>query len=91
MMNIENIFQNGKIKQFAKDSTLFAKNQGIGDDAVFFIKKGLVKLQIPRRDLHDIKIYLREGDFVGVPEVYAESQRLTTALCESEIECYVCR
>lgn len=89
MIQVENIFQFGREKTFNQGTKLFSKGDEVREDAIFFIKKGMLKLQIPKKDGSKITLYIREGDMIGVPEVYTGSSRVTEAVCESNIECYV--
>lgn len=89
MINQEHIFQKGKFKEYEKYSKLFLKDEPVGDNAIFFIKKGQVQLKIFKKDKTRISIPLKEGDIVGIPEVYTGSNRITEAVCESPVECYV--
>ncbi len=89
MLNQEHIFQKGKFKEYEKHSKLFLKDEPVGDDAIFLIKKGQVQLEVPKKDGTRITIPLNEGDIMGIPEVYTGSNRITEAVCESPVECYV--
>ncbi|MDD5067880.1 MAG: cyclic nucleotide-binding domain-containing protein [bacterium] len=89
MVTLENIYQNGQVKKFKKGEKLFSRNEMVGEDAIFFIKQGLVKLLIFKKDRTELKIYLKDGDLAGVAEVYADSPRVTESICDSDVECYI--
>ena len=89
MISNESLFQNGSLKKFSKESKLFSINDSVGDAAIFYINKGLVKLRIPRANGGELTIYLKEGDLVGVPEVFADTDRITEAVCKEDTDCYI--
>ncbi len=89
MINLENIFQRGEFKTFQSGQNLFFKGDPVEGDAIYYIKRGNVKLAVPKNDGTELSLRLMEGDLVGVPEVYADTPRITNAKCESEVECYV--
>lgn len=89
MIKLENIFQNGGLKKFPRGTRLFAAGEAVRPDAIFFIKQGLIRFRILKKDLSELKIFLKEGDLFGMAEVYAGSDRVSEAVCESDAECYV--
>ena len=89
MFEKERIFKNGTEISFKRGDKIFQRFEPVGKHAVFFIKTGFVKLTITKKSGEKLKLFLKEGDLFGIPEVYANSPRLTEALCESDTECYV--
>ena len=89
MINQENIFQNGAEKKYDAGKTLFKPGEPVGEDAVYFIKNGYVKLNIPKQIRGPLTLDLKDTDFIGIPEVYADINRVTEAVCETDLECYV--
>ena len=89
MISRDNIFQNGVEKKFEAGKILFKTGDVVSEDAVYFIKSGAVKLNIPKQIRGPLRLDLTEGDFIGIPEVYADSNRVTEAVCETELKCYV--
>ena len=89
MINQENIFQNGAVKKYEAGKKLFNVGEPIGEDAVYFIKSGVVRLDIPTQSGFPLPLNLKEEDIVGIPEVYADRDRVTEAVCETYLECYV--
>ena len=89
MINQENIFQNGAVKKYGAGKKLFKVGEPINEDAVYFIKNGAVRLDIPKQSGAPLTLKLKETDFIGIPEVYADRNRVTEAVCETGLECYV--
>ena len=89
MINQENIFQNGAVKKIGVGKKLFKVGEPINEDAVYFIKNGAVRLDIPKKNGSPLTLKLKETDFIGIPEVYADFNRVMEAVCETELECYV--
>jgi CRP-like cAMP-binding protein len=89
LINQENIFQNGTVKKYEAGKKLFNVGEPITEDAVYFLKSGAVRLDIPTQSGFPLTLNLKEKDFVGIPEVYADFNRETEAVCETDLECYV--
>ena len=89
MINQENIFQNGSVKYYEAGKKLFTVGEPVNEEAVYFIKNGSVKLTVPKRRGRTLTLDLKKRDFIGIPEVYTDFNRLTEAFCEKELECYV--
>ena len=89
MINQENIFQNGTVKKYEAGQKLFSVGESVNKDAVYFIKNGAVRLDVPTQSGFPLVLNLKETDFIGIPEVYADRNRETGAVCETDLECYV--
>ncbi len=89
MINTKNFLNSGEEKSLKKDFVLFNKNDETNFDAIYYIKKGFVTLTIPKTNSEPIKVVLKEGDLVGLPEVYNDISRLTKAVASSDVVCQV--
>lgn len=84
-----NFFINGK-EFFSKEgTTLFKKYDPINENSIFFIKSGIVKIEFSYASGKKYEFFLKEGDIFGIPEVYADTLRVTSATVISDSILYV--
>lgn len=87
---ISNFFINGKERFIKSGEILYNIYEPISENAIFFIKSGIVKIEFPyNASKNKYEFFLKEGDIFGVPEVYAETPRLSKAICVSDAIVYI--
>ncbi|HPC37683.1 MAG TPA: hypothetical protein PLF21_00025 [Exilispira sp.] len=62
---VENLFKNGKEVFYERGSFIYKKGDKILEDAIFYIKDGLVTLRINKKNGDKIKVYRQEERFLG--------------------------
>ena len=55
-LRIEHLFKNGKEILFERGITLYSKNDIIKDNAIYYIKEGLITLRILKKNGDKIKV-----------------------------------
>ncbi|MCX8058631.1 MAG: cyclic nucleotide-binding domain-containing protein [Spirochaetes bacterium] len=88
--NEQNFFINGKEIFVKANQIIYNIYEPVNENAIFYIKSGIVKIEFPyNASKNKCEFFLKEGDIFGVPEVYADSPRLSKAICVSDAYVYV--
>lgn len=87
--NVENLFKDGKEIFFERGSYIYKKGEPISDNAIYYIKDGLVTLRILRKNGEKIKVYRQRGEIFGIDEAVILNERILDAVAEENTIVYV--
>ncbi|MFN3411272.1 MAG: cyclic nucleotide-binding domain-containing protein [Exilispira sp.] len=86
---LENLFKDGKEVFFERGSIIYKKGDKIGDDAIYYIKDGLVTLRIFKKNGDKIKVYRQRGEIFGIDESIVLKERIVDAIAEENTIVYI--
>jgi CRP-like cAMP-binding protein len=87
-LRIEHLFKNGKEILFERGITLYSKNDIIKDNAIYYIKEGLITLRIVKKNGDKIKVYRQRGDLIGLEDAITMDYRFLEAIAEENTIVY---
>jgi CRP-like cAMP-binding protein len=87
-LRIEHLFKNGKEILFERGITLYSKNDIIKDNAIYYIKEGLITLRILKKNGDKIKVYRQRGDLFGLEDAITMDYRFLDAIAEENTIVY---
>lgn len=86
---VENLFSNGKEVFYERGSFIYKKGDKILEDAIFYIKDGLVTLRINKKNGDKIKVYRQRGEIFGIDESIILNERIIDAIAEENTIVYI--
>lgn len=86
---VENLFKDGKEVFYERGSTIYKRGDKIQEDAIYYIKDGLVTLRINKKNGDKIKVYRQRGEIFGIDESIVLNERLIDALAEENTIVYI--
>ncbi len=86
---LEKLFKDGKEVFYERGSIIYRKGDKIIDDAIFYIKEGLVTLRMYKKNGEKIKIYRQRGELFGIEETVILGERIIDAVAEENTIVYI--
>lgn len=86
---VENLFNDGKEVFFERGSVIYKKGDKILDDAIYYIKDGLVTLRINKKNGEKVKVYRQRGEIFGIDESLVLTERILDAIADENTIVYI--
>lgn len=86
---VENLFKDGKEIFFERGSVIYKKGDKILDDAIYYIKDGLVTLRINKKNGEKVKVYRQRGEIFGIDESLVLTERILDAIADENTIVYI--
>jgi CRP-like cAMP-binding protein len=85
-MNIEEIKKDAKLLKFSRGQKIYEDKSYLSDIKIFYILKGEVILRKKYTPLVKEEFHLKEGDWLGILELYTSKIRITEAEALTDVE-----
>ena len=86
---VENLFKDGKEVFYDRGSVIYKKGDKILEDAIYYIKDGLVTLRINKKNGDKVKVYRQRGEIFGIDESLVVNERIIDAIAEENTIVYI--
>ncbi len=86
---VETLFKDGKEVFFERGTIIYRKGEKILEDAIYYIKDGLVTIRINKKNGDKVKVYRQRGEIFGIDESLVAEERITDAVAEENTIVYI--